>query len=309
MVILAAVPAAAESPWARGVDDVRKARAQKLLEEGNDLFVRQRHKEALDRYQEALKSWDHPAIRFNAVRALIALERILEANEYLTKALAYGREPFDEDLYNEALNYQRLLKNQTATIAVTCDQPGVIVEVDGRERIACPSSRSIVVLPGGRRIHASGPGLVPISRDLAVDPGKRTDVAIKLERLVATRAVRRWSAWRPWAVVGAGIAATSVGVAFNVLARSTRSDLDAGVARDCGAAGCSADRYRELGYTELEDRVTSRNATSLVALTVGGAALVTGAVMVLLNRPALRREFVNANVTADRVTFDVRIQF
>lgn len=46
--------AAADEPWSRGVSAASKATAQKLLEEGNQLFLANKYKEALDRYSEAV---------------------------------------------------------------------------------------------------------------------------------------------------------------------------------------------------------------------------------------------------------------
>jgi hypothetical protein len=61
-----------DTPWSRGVTDAAKAQAQALLEEGNALIVQNLFREALAKYEAALAAWDHPAIRFNMVRALIA---------------------------------------------------------------------------------------------------------------------------------------------------------------------------------------------------------------------------------------------
>ena len=66
----------AEKPWARGVSKERRAKAQALLERGNTAFLANRFKEALELYEEAVAAWDHPAIRFNAVRALVPAQNL-----------------------------------------------------------------------------------------------------------------------------------------------------------------------------------------------------------------------------------------
>src|SRR5687768_16838564 len=103
-LMMVAPPARAddETPWSQGVTAAQRETAQRLLEEGNDLFVENKHREALAKYEEAVASWDHPAIRFNMVRALIALDRPLEAYESVLKALAHGAAPLEPEVYTEA---------------------------------------------------------------------------------------------------------------------------------------------------------------------------------------------------------------
>ena len=76
-----------DQPWAVGVTDARKAGAQKLLEEGNALFLKKDYAQALEKYKAAVGSWDHPAIRFNMVRCLIQLDKPVEASDSLALAL------------------------------------------------------------------------------------------------------------------------------------------------------------------------------------------------------------------------------
>src|ERR1044071_9661205 len=131
ILLALAMPAAAQ-PWAQGVSDTQKAQAQKKLEEGNGLFLSRKYKEALEADEAATASWDHPAIRFNMVRCLIQLDRPVEASDELNKALKYGKDPFDQAIYNEALNYQKLLASQIAEVEISCKQGGAKVTLDGQ---------------------------------------------------------------------------------------------------------------------------------------------------------------------------------
>jgi hypothetical protein len=272
-----------DSPWSRGVTDAQKKTAQDLLEQGNQLMLASRFKEAVPIYERALASWDHPAIRFNLVKALIGLDKVLEASENLDKALAYGADPLEEQVYSDALNYQRLLKNQIATIEVRCDQPGVQVGLDGKVALAsCPGSREIRVLPGQHSIVGAGPSFVTRVTSVTVIGGAHEIEAIHLH--VQGEEQRRWATWKPWVVVGSGAAIATAGVIFNVMARSERDDLHARTAAECGVRGCDADRYEELGLRTLEDRVTTYSTVSLIALGIGGASVIAGGVLVALNR-------------------------
>ena len=86
-----------ERPWAEGVPEDARRQALGLFEEGNKLFESSEHAAALAKYREALKVWDHPAIRYNAAVALINLDQPLAANENLELALRYGEAPFSPE--------------------------------------------------------------------------------------------------------------------------------------------------------------------------------------------------------------------
>jgi hypothetical protein len=298
----AAVAAAEDSPWSRGVSDEQKRIAQGLLEQGNQLMLASKFKEAVPIYERALASWDHPAIRFNLVKALIGLDKVLDAADNLDKALAYGAAPLEEQVYSEALNYKRLLDKQYATLEVRCSQPSVKLGLDGKPALACPGSRELRVLPGEHSIVGAGPGFVTEVRELTLLGGTRSTLTFEL--LAPGEAVRRWATWKPWAVVGGGAAVAITGVVFNVLARDRRDDLHARTATQCSVRGCDEARYEELGLRALEDRVRTFNRVSLIALGVGGAAVITGGVLVMLNRaePEAPRVAVQPGATGVTVT-------
>src|SRR6185312_506210 len=93
IAVAPSVARADDQPWAVGVSDAQKAQAQKILEEGNQLFLKKDYAQALDKYKAAVAVWDHPAIRFNIVRCLIQLDRPVDASDNLALALKYGAAP------------------------------------------------------------------------------------------------------------------------------------------------------------------------------------------------------------------------
>src|ERR1041385_1611892 len=105
-------PADAQKPWSVGVTAERKAEAQQHLDAGNKLYLGQDYKAALEEYRLAVAAWDHPAIRYNMVRCLIWLERWMDASDNLKLALAYGADPYDQDIYGEVLMSEKLLASQ-----------------------------------------------------------------------------------------------------------------------------------------------------------------------------------------------------
>lgn len=298
-----AVAVAEDSPWSRGVSDEQKKTAQDLLEQGNQLMLASKFKEAVPIYERALASWDHPAIRFNLVKALIGLDKVLEAADNLDKALAYGAAPLEDQVYSEALNYKRLLDKQIAIIEVRCDQPGVMLGLDGKTALTCPGTRELRVLPGEHTAVGAGPGFVTQVHQTSVLGGTRTTEMFHLRE--PGELVRRWAVWKPWVVVGAGAAVTVTGVVFNVLARNRRDDLHERAESQCSVRGCDPARYEELGLAALEERVNRYNTVSLIALGVGGAGLVAGGILVAFNRAPVDVQRVAVTPSASGVTVTV----
>src|SRR5256885_1234001 len=118
--------------WMRGVSAEQQAQANALFAQANDLFAQQAHAPAVEKYRAALALWDHPLIHFNLAVTLIRLDRILEADDELERALRFGPEPFPAEQYGEALDYKALLDGRVGEIIAICDQPGVRVMVDGK---------------------------------------------------------------------------------------------------------------------------------------------------------------------------------
>src|SRR6476620_10100923 len=113
---------AASRPWAEGVPQEQQDQALGLFKEGNQLFEASQHAAALARYREALKIWEHPAIRYNAAVVLINLDQPLAAFDDLERALRYGVAPLGADTYQQALTYRKLLLGQLAELEVSCNE-------------------------------------------------------------------------------------------------------------------------------------------------------------------------------------------
>lgn len=274
----------AEKPWVRGVSKELKAKAQSLLEQGNVLFLENRHKEALALYEKALAAWDHPAIRFNVVRALVVLDRPIAAQENLEKALAYGPEPLEDAVYREALNYQRLLAGMIGDLEIRCDQSGVTLRVNGAALMTCPGVHRQRMTPGKHVVSGSGDRLQARTIDAVVTPGKLESIEVKLAPLEQLVAHYRWTPWKPWAVVGAGVVLVGVGAVFRVKARTESTEIEA-IVQDRCQASCTPDQY---GLGDREARVDRNNALWTTGLVVGATAVATGLTLVILNRPQVR---------------------
>ena len=283
---VAAQPASppAPRPWQVGVTDGQKATAQRWLDQGNELFVQDRYKDALVAYQQGLAVWDHPAIRFNVARTLIALDRLLEAEANLEAAMAHGAEPL-ADVWAEAVNYRTLLAHQLATLAVRCTQAGVAVSLDGEALAPCPAETSRRVLPGRHVVVARRPDYLTITREPVVLGGQPARVDLTLIALRDAAVTRtRWPIWKPWAVVGAAAAVAGLGAVVELDARATLDDYRAALADECGERGCAGGRP-SAATAALERRAVVRDRVGVSLMVAGGVGLATGVALLLANRP------------------------
>lgn len=274
-------------PWAAGVTDAQKARAQALLDAGNRKFVERDYAAALATYREAVAIWDHPAIRFNIVRCLIQLDRPLDAYDNLKLALAYGAAPLEDAVYAEALAYEKLLANQSGELEVRCDQPGARLTLDGRPLAACPGVVTRRVAPGPHQVVGVRDGYLTKTLEVFAVGGQRRSIEVSLVPLSEVNVVtRRWRAWVPWLVFGGGLAVVGIGGLVEAKAASDMDAYDRNIATTCGRAGCTGDALDALldqkRNAELEDRI------GVGLLAAGVAATSAGAVMLYLNRPRSR---------------------
>jgi hypothetical protein len=275
---------AQEKPWAKGVSEEAKAKAQAELEKGNELFLKGKHREALARYRAAIKHWDHPAIRFNIVRALINIDKPVEAYANLELALKYGKAPHEEQIYQEAMNYKRLLLGQIAEIEVSCTQAGVAITVDGQQFLSCPGTKSTRFRPGSHEIVGKKKGHLTETKRIVAFPGKKEPVAIKLMTIEdATITKRRWARWKPWAVTGAGALVAGIGGLLQLKAKSDFDQYGEEIAA-CGESGCLPSELSQ-STRDLESRARLENRIAVGSMIVGGLTVAAGLTAVFLNRP------------------------
>ena len=101
LLVAATVPARADDEWAHGVSADRQSQATALFAEANNLFARQAHGPALDKYKAAIAIWDQGGLHSS---------RYSEADGW-SAPLTIGPKPMD-------LHYAR--------------SPRLVVKPDGR---------------------------------------------------------------------------------------------------------------------------------------------------------------------------------
>jgi len=284
MVYAQPAPVPAEppnEPWKVGISAETMVAAQELTDQATDLFVERHYPEALDKYRAALALWDHPALRFDIARCLVALDRPVEAADNLERALVYGQGPLSDELYADALEYRKLLANQIGEVEVRCTEPAVAITIDGHDLGTCPLDRTTRVIPGDHQIVGRKPGYLTETKQQGVYGGKHVAVVIAPVPLVrAGVEVRRWPVVVPWLVVGGGVVVAGVGGLLRAAASSDMAAYNAEVRRDCHDTGCTADQLD----LRLRDHAVHLNIAAIATGAVGIAAVVTGGVLVYANR-------------------------
>ena len=299
-------------PWAEGVSEANQRRALQLFEAGNRLLEDKKYSEALDRYEQALKSWDHPSIRYNMAICFMNMRQPLAAWEQLEKALRFGAEPLSKQLYTDAMTHRATLEASLGELTVKVTQPNVKVVVDGDQVVVSPGEKVMRMLAGRHQLVATGPGLEtdtrvldlpagePITADITLMPAK---VAVRVER---ENYERRWRWWLPWVVAGGGIASGLVGGSIYLVARSDMRSYDSDLAAAC-PDGCTAAQI-PAALTQRASAARRLSGVGIGFIAVGGAALLAGGTMGFLNRPqkveghnpmptvAISREYIGAGI-------------
>ncbi|HEY4059348.1 MAG TPA: hypothetical protein VGM39_22175 [Kofleriaceae bacterium] len=283
---LAVAPAIAHAdtqPWSVGVSDAQKATAQKLLEEGNSLFLERKYVDALEKYKAAVAVWDHPAIRFNLVRCYVQLGKNVDAAQNLELALKYGSAPLEETVYTEALAYQKLLDGRIATVEAKCNQEGVKLTLDGQPLAECPATKTTQVEPGTHQLVGVKTGFQTRTLEVIAFGGKSQSAMMTLDPLEkGARIEHRWPQWVPWVVFGGGVAVVGVGGLVELSAVGKANDYDHAVAEKCPTFTCNDGL---LGSdAKLKGQAATREHIAIGVVSVGGAIAIGGAVMLYMNR-------------------------
>jgi hypothetical protein len=278
------------------VSEAEQAIALELYRAGNLEFAESRFAQALAKYREAIRHWDHPAIRFNMAVCLINLDQPLEAKDNLERGLAFGSGPLGAELYSQGLTYRKLLDAQLAHVKIVCLEPGTQVTLDGKLLFTGPGSLEEALLPGEHQVVATKAEFLTVSKALILAAGKLTTYDIRPLKLeVATRTVRRWEPWKPWAVLGGASALAVMGAISYVAAKHNFASYDQGISDGCPSPkGCDLAALMALPgyprYRRERDRGDTEQVIAFSLFSTAGAAAVAGVIALIANQPRVQLE-------------------
>jgi hypothetical protein len=284
----ATIPASAGDdrirPWATGVSDAEQEVARGLYLEGNAEFMESRFARALAKYRDALRHWDHPAIHFNVAICLINLDQLVEASDELERSLAYGAAPLGQEAYAQSTTYRKLLGGQLAHVTATCSVPGSVITLDGKYLFTAPGNAKLNLLPGEHQLAAIKPGLRTAFKTFVAAPGKQAVYDLQpLPELDPPY----WQYWKH--VLGAGGALATAGAVTYLWARSNMKDFDEAFQERC-PDGCDAETARGLAVNAKRDEALMKQTVAFSLWAGGGAAVLTGVLGLILDRPRVRAE-------------------
>jgi hypothetical protein len=179
---------------------------------------------------------------------------------------------------------QVLESQRLARIDADGAEPGADATLDGQPWFQGAGRHSKLVLPGTHFIAASKPGYFPATVRAPVLAGERYHVTLRMTADQVTE-TRRWAAWKPWAVVAAGVGLAAAGAALERDAFTRRQDAGKALGARCAPPGCAP-----VALPETYDRARLENRLAIGAFAAGGAALVTGLALVWLDRPQAHRD-------------------
>jgi hypothetical protein len=275
----------AEQPWEAGVPKEKRDQAQALFGEANTLFAQQAHQPALEKYRAAIALWDHPLIRFNMAVTQIRLDRILEAAENLDAALRFGQTPFTPELYQQAMDYQKLVGGRVGNVEASCEQDKVQVLLDGKPWFACPGTKKLRVLSGEHVIVGEKDGFGTVSKRVVVAGGQTSSQKLQLVPMADLVKYEYPSPrWLPWATAGAGTAIALGGLGFWFAGRNQMDQFEADFAMAC-PTGCNADLSDVPQLARDRDSAELKGQIAVSMMVAGGALTIGGVVWAIINRP------------------------
>ncbi|KFE68238.1 hypothetical protein [Hyalangium minutum] len=283
-LLLSALPATAQQPgpvpsltrepaWAKNVSLEQQQAAVGPFEQGNTMLKESLFIEAAKKYRESLQHWDHPATSYNLALAMMNLDKPDEVYALMNVSIAHGQAPLGPDRYQHAQKYIERMEHDYARMTLLCRTDTSVTLKSEIQHLPVSCQRFERLLrPGPYLLSATHDGYQLPDLKLDVEPGQKLGYRLEIEEQ------RRWAAWKPWAVMGAGAALAVGGRLIHMKARDDLRAFDA--------------RVDELGgwmppdpqVVDARPRAKTLQRVAAVSYAVGGAAVFTGVALLYVNR-------------------------
>lgn len=252
-------------------------------------------------FQRAYELDPEPVLLYNIARMHDRKGDIPAAQAGYERYLAEETDP--EGLNRGRARLAEVLDRLPGSIEVRVDPADAVVEVDGK-RAAGPVSAT----PGTHSFVVSREGYRPHAATLEVKPGQAVALEVNLVALPAAdpvvpapapvaaplvvakkvRPASRITPWQ-WVAIGGGAACVVVGGVMTKLAMDDRGRVESATRVDGIVTGMS-----QVAADDLVKKARTKDAASWALYGVGGAAIVTGVVLAIVDATRGREPAVPA---------------
>jgi hypothetical protein len=268
------------------------------MNRGNAEYVQKNWEAARDAYR---RSWDikhHYTIAANLADVEVKMGHYAEAAAYLKYVLA--NLPENKGVERKAAEEQLLeCRNHLTVVRVATDVADATVLVDGRDVGQTPLRDELLLEPGKHVISVAKPGYGETTKELSAE-GSRVELTLTLEKASATPGAQSQAGlrspppqtptiptkshsngYRIGSYVGFGIGAVGVGVGTLMVLKARSGQLDA----DNQYSGCfpHCSSAQKASIYDSDQRAQHQRTAGAASYIIGGAALVTGATLLVLD--------------------------
>jgi tetratricopeptide (TPR) repeat protein len=280
---------AADAPSAEGQAEARRLAAKDKFDQGVTAYKEERYQDAVRLFKDADAIAPSAALSFNVARSLEKLDDTSGALRWYRDFLRRSPQaPNGPDVRSKVATLAAALAQKgVQQISVLSEPTGATVLLDDQNLGVTPVTRDIP--PGKHRIVVRLDGYQEQAQPIVLEPTTPQDIAVHLALRTQTApagppaaagATGQTSApppptdrgprfgIAPYALMGAGAAGLLGALGFELARRSADSDAEAAPQNE---------------FQDHYDTMESRQTTSRVLAGVGGALLVTGGVLFVLD--------------------------
>lgn len=284
-------PARADVPSSEGAAEARRSEAKAKFEAGVNLYGEHKYRDAVNAFLEADAIAPSAALSFNIARAFEHLDDASAAlrwyRDYLRRS-PQAQNVADVQARVVALS-ATLAERGVQQVSVFSTPSGAVVELDNQPRGTTPLTLELA--PGRHHVLLKLAGYRDKEADFALEARTPQDVSLELAPSAPlsptapaaanvegpkspsprgqAQASRPFGP-APFVVLGAGGVSLLGALGFELARRSAESAAESAPQRE---------------YSQHFDSMQSRQTTARVLAGVGGALLVTGGVLLVLNTP------------------------
>lgn len=264
-----------------------QAEARKRGEEGLKLFGEKKFAEAYEAFRQADEIFHANTLVLYMGHCRRDMGKFLEAREIFQKIIdepvpkgaleqfKKAQKTASEELKGLSLRIPTLKVVFTGALAST-----VSVTLNGAPSSVSELSSGKEVDPGEYVIRVEAPGVVPVERTINVPEGAETNEGIDIVAKKADGPPKKGSIVPGAVLIGVGAAGVGVGAVTGIMAKSQIDDIKS---RCLPSGHCLAS---DQANADAAERLTT---ASTISFAVGGAVLVTGAILFIV-RPGGGKE-------------------